>query len=191
MNLDNLGKSAARLAIAGLVLLLTACATGPGYQSAEVRSQMRTANKFYAAGEWSLAAEAFERIAVQQQQPDYSQSMLRAADARVLAQDWQQARANSNRVTESALNQSDLAWLQFVRAELALRRGDLESAQSLLLQMASLPRRLFSRLEILSSRLQLQKSAPETRARRGSGKRSMASMLMPRVKWQRRYICLI
>lgn len=164
MSIDSPGKTAIHLAITGLALLLVACATGPGFQGTELRSQLRGANKFYAAGEWSQAAELFELAAEQQQQPGYSQSMLRAADAWILAQDWQKARLDTNRVTDPVLNLSDIAWLQLIRSELALRRGDLESAESLLLQLAGLPRKLFPRLELLSQRLQTQKSAPDSRA---------------------------
>ena len=157
-------KTAFRLATLFLALLLTACASGPGFQSSETRAQMRTANRAYDSGDWSGAAALFEEIAVQQQQPVFSRTMLRAADARILAEDWQLARLNTSRISESALNQPDIAWLQLLRAELALRRGDLESSESYLLQLERLPGILFPRLEVLSSRLQAQKSAPDTRA---------------------------
>jgi outer membrane PBP1 activator LpoA protein len=146
------------------VLLVAACATGPGSQTSQVRAQLRAAGEYYADGNWSAAAELFTRAAEQQQQPGFSRSMLRAADARVLAKQWQQARLDSNRVSEADLSRPNLAWLQLVRAELALRRGDLEAAELLLMQLATLPNHLYPRLEVLSQSLESQKRAPETLA---------------------------
>ena len=153
-----------QIATISLTLALTACVSGPGYQNSGMRAQLRDANRIYASGDWSQAADVFERIAAQQQQPEYSKTMLRAADARVLSEDWQLARIDTNRISESLLNQADQAWLQLIRAELALRSGDLDTAESHLLRLDRLPGKLFPRLEILSSRLQLQQAAPESRS---------------------------
>ncbi|MDH3787290.1 MAG: penicillin-binding protein activator [Xanthomonadales bacterium] len=145
-----------------LALMISACAGTS--QTWQPQPDITTAESAFAKGQYQQAARAWQKEALEANAESASGLRVRAADAWLLAGKPNNAQDELRWLDRETLSRSDQSRLDLVLADLALRSGRPDEAETLLRQARQgLPSSSSKRYEALYSRLMQQLASPGSR----------------------------
>jgi len=153
-----------RLAVTGLVfslLLLSACGTPTVKQTAPRDPQASSA---FQSGNFSTAADLWQQLARESGSSERSYYLLRAADARLLNRQTDQAETLLGQVDAQKLDRRYRALYNAVKGELLLHQGKPEQAETILAGTSTTNSDLQKRVQLLLNQARLQQQSPELQA---------------------------
>jgi len=152
-----------RLAAVLLLVLLTACST-PEIKAPTAQESRSDASAAFGRGDYAGAARAWQDEALQAPPEQAAALQVRAADAWLLADDADSAEQALRGVAKTGLSPADMARLDLVLADLALRATRPDEADLLLRQAATaLPAASMRRYRDLQERTQQMLAGPASR----------------------------
>ncbi len=152
--------------LAATLFILTAC-SGPTQKPATTEPLDPLNNQALAdfkSGNIETAAETWALLANQATNPNRSYYLLRAADARIMLAQLQQADSLLAEVAPSQLDNRYRALYKVVKAELLLAAGEPQPAESLLLTTSSRNPQLQQRIQLLLDKARREQQSPTQQA---------------------------
>lgn len=144
------------------LFLLTAC--GAPMVKQQVDPQDQQASLTFQSGNYSAAAAQWQQLALSASDNERNYYLLRAADARLLNQQFGQAEALVGQVNPQQLGRRYRALYDTVKGELLLKQGNSEQAETILAGISTTDSNLQKRAQLLLDQARLMQQSPELQA---------------------------
>ncbi|MCF6225248.1 MAG: penicillin-binding protein activator [Xanthomonadales bacterium] len=144
------------------LILLSACGAPMVKQQADTQDSQ--ANQAFQSGNYPTAAARWQQLALSANNSERSYYLLRAADARLLNTQTEQAEILLSQVDPQQLERRYLALHSTVKGELLLKQGKVAQAETILASISSTNSDLQKRAQLLLNQVRLLQQSPELQA---------------------------